>query len=96
MVKTLGTFSATVSAAGKPVLMIGGRTVTSAKAGLYKFAVADHSKKLGLLVGKVSKTPITLSGGSAIGTSSRTVTLSAGKWYFAASTTGPKTHFVVK
>ncbi len=94
--KTLGTFAATVTTAGKPTLTIGGNTVKTAKVGLYEFAITDRSKKIGLLVGKVSKTPITLSGASSIGTSSRTVSLSAGRWYFAASATGPKTYFAVK
>ncbi len=95
-VKTLGTFAASVSAAGKPALMLGGKTVKSAKAGAYRFSVVDHSRKLGLLVGKLGSLPTRLSGVAAIGTSSHTVSLTAGKWYFAASATGPKTYFTVK
>jgi hypothetical protein len=43
----------------------------------------------------VSRAPIKLSSPAAVGSSSRTVTLAAGKWYFAASAAGPKTYFVV-
>ena len=95
-VKTLGTFAASMSAAGKPALMLGGKNVKTAKAGAYKFSVADHSTKLGLLVGRLGSLPTRLSGVAAIGTSSRTLRLSAGKWYFAASATGPKTYFTVQ
>jgi hypothetical protein len=95
-VKTLGTLAAAVSAAGKPTLMMGGKTVKTAKAGLYKFTVIDRSRKVGLVVGKLGSLPTRLSGVAAVGTSSRNLSLTAGKWYFAASATAPKTYFTVK
>jgi hypothetical protein len=95
-VKTLGTLAAAVSAAGKPTLMMGGITVKSAKAGVYKLTVIDHSRKVGLVVGKLGSLPTRLSGVAAVGTSSRNLSLTAGKWYFAASATAPKTYFSVK
>ena len=94
--KTLGTLAAAVSAAGKPTLMMGGKTVKTAKAGLYKFTVIDRSRKVGLVVGKLGSLPTRLSGVAAVGTSSRNLSLTAGKWYFAASATAPKTYFTVK
>jgi hypothetical protein len=38
---------------------------------------------------------MTLSAATLVGKSSHSVTLSAGKWYFAASATGPKTYFTI-
>ena len=95
-VKTLGTFAAAVSATGKPTLMIAGKTVKTAKPGLYKFNVIDHSRKVGLVVGKLGSLPTRLSGVAAVGTSSRNLRLATGKWYFAASATAPKSYFTVK
>jgi hypothetical protein len=94
-VKPLGTLKGSVSASGKPTLTFGGKTLKSLKAGLYSVSVADHSKKAGLILGQSSKHAITLSGAAAVGTSVRTVTLSAGKSFFEASTSGPKTYFSV-
>ena len=58
--------------------------------------MVDRSKKLGLVVGKLGSLPTRLSGVAAVGTSSRNLSLTAGKWYFAASATAPKTYFTVK
>ena len=86
---------ASVSASGKPAMTFGGKTVKTLKAGRYMFTVADHSKQASLIVWPLGKHSITLSGASATGTSSHSVTLSAGKWFFEASMAGPRTYFSV-
>ena len=91
----MGTLKGSVSATGKGLLMFGGRIPKTLKAGRYTVTVVDRSKKAGLVVGQTSKRPVTLSAASVTGTSSRSVTLSAGKWFFANSTTGAKTYFTV-
>lgn len=94
-VKLLGTLKGTVSASGKPTLTFDGKALKTLKAGRYSVTVVDHSKKAGLILGQVSKHAITLSGAAAVGTSVHTITLSAGKSFFEASTAGPKTSFTV-
>jgi hypothetical protein len=92
----LGTLAGSVSTAGKPVLMLGGKPVKTLNAGRYTITVGDHSRKAGLIVGTTAKHTITLSKAAALGTTSKTVvTLSAGKWFFEASTRGPKSWFRV-
>jgi hypothetical protein len=91
----VGTVKASVSASGKPALTFGGKAVKTLKAGRYMFTVADHSKKAALIVWPLGKHALTLSGSAATGSSSHSVTLGAGKWFFEASVSGPKTYFTV-
>jgi hypothetical protein len=91
--KLLGTLHAAVSAAGKATLTLGGKSVTKLRSGRYSIAVVDQSTKAGFIVG--GKHTMTLSGIAAVGASSHTVTLSAGKWFFEAAAGGRKVSFVV-
>ncbi len=93
--KTLGTLKGSVSAAGKAALSFDGKAPKRVKAGRYKVTVVDHSRKAGLFLGEASKHTLTLSGLAALGTSTHTVSLSAGKWFFEASSSGPKSSFTV-
>jgi hypothetical protein len=93
--RLVGTVKASVSASGKPALIFGGRAVKTLKAGRYMFTVADHSKKAALIVWPLGKHAMTLSGAAATGSSSHSVTLGAGKWFFEASMSGPRTYFTV-
>ncbi len=91
-----GTLAGSVSAAGKPLLMLGGKPVKTLKAGRYTVSVGDHSRKAGLIVGTSARHMITLSKAAAVGqTAKTTVSLSAGKWFLEASIHGPKTWFRV-
>jgi hypothetical protein len=94
--KLVGTLEGIVSVSGKPTLTFSGKVVKTLKAGRYKVKVADHSKKVGLIVWKLGGRPVTLSGAAAVGSSTHTVTLSAGKTFFETSARGPKTYFTVK
>jgi hypothetical protein len=82
--KLLGTLRASVAASGKATLTFGGKAVTKLRRGRYSVAVVDHSKKAGFVVGGPTR-KITLSGVAAVGSSSHTVTLGAGKWFFEAA-----------
>jgi hypothetical protein len=93
--KMVGTLKASVSAAGKPALTFGGKAVKTLKAGRYMVTVTDKSKKAGFIVWPLGKHAMTISGSAAIGSSSHTVTFGTGKWFFEASTSGPKTYFSV-
>jgi hypothetical protein len=93
--KLVGTIKASVSATGKPALSFGGRAVKTLKKGRYMFTVADHSKKAALIVWALGRHALTLSGAAATGSSSHSVTLSAGKWFFEAFMSGPRTYFTV-
>jgi hypothetical protein len=84
-----------VSLTGKPALSFNGKAVKTLKAGRYTVTVVDHSRKAGLIVWPLGKRSITLSGTAAVGSSSHTVTLGAGKWFFEAVTRGPRTYFTV-
>ncbi len=94
-VRMLGTLRGSVSASGKATLSFGGASIKRLKAGLYRIVTRDHSKSAGLIVRQGSKRAITLSGIAAVGTSNRTMTLSAGKWLFEPTAHGPKTSFSV-
>jgi hypothetical protein len=91
----VGTIKASVSAAGKPALTFAGKAVKTLKKGRYMFTVADHSKKAALIVWPLGKHALTLSGAAATGSTSHSVTLSTGKWFFEASISGPRTYFTV-
>jgi hypothetical protein len=93
--KMMGTLKAAVSVSGKGTLTFAGKAAKTLKAGRYTVSVDDRSKKAGLILGQTAKHPMTLSAATLVGKSSHSVTLSAGKWYFAASATGPKTYFTV-
>jgi len=92
--KMVGTLKGSVSGA-RVTLTFNGRAPKSLKAGRYTVSVSDRSKTAGMIIGTGAKRPITLSGAAATGTSSRSVTLTAGKWFFAASASGAKTYFTV-
>ncbi len=91
----VGTVEVSVSVSGKPTLVFDGKNVKSLKAGRYTIRVADHAAKAGLLVGEGSKSPLVLSAAARVGISSKTVTLSAGKWFFEPTAHGPKTYVSV-
>jgi hypothetical protein len=93
--KLIGSLTASVSAAGKPTLAFGGKSVKTLKAGHYTISVQDHSKKAGLLLWKLGSHPLALSGAAATGPKSKSVSLSSGKWFFESSMAGPKTYFSV-
>ena len=92
--KTLGTLSGAISAAGKATLTLGGSPLKKVKHGFYKLTIADHSKKAGLVIQALGYHAMTESTPSAVGTFSRSITLTPGKYFFEA-TGGPKTYFTV-
>jgi hypothetical protein len=92
--KTVGTLLGAISASGKGTLTFGGKAAKTLTAGVYKVTVADRSSKAAFVLGNPAKHVITLSSAAATGTKSRTVALTAGRWYFQASG-GTKTTFTV-
>jgi hypothetical protein len=93
---TIGTISGSVATSGKLALLFGGKALRTLQPGHYKITVVDHAKKAGLMLGVASaRKPLTLSSLAASGTSSHTVNLTAGKWYFEPTARGPKTYFTV-
>jgi hypothetical protein len=89
--KTMGTLSVSVTASGKLTLAFGGTAIKSLRAGPYVIRVSDHSTKAGVTIGSVSRHPVTLSGVAATGPTSKTLTLSRGKWFVEATPDGRKT-----
>jgi hypothetical protein len=97
-VKLAGTLKASVGSMmgmSKPMLTLNGKAPKTLKAGVYKITVSDQSKKDGLVVGRSGKTPITVSSKSDVGSRSKNVTFTAGKWYYANAAGGAKTYFTV-
>jgi hypothetical protein len=89
--KTMGTLSVSLSASGKLTLTFGGTAIKRLEAGTYVIRVVDHSRKAGVTIGSASRHPVTLSGAAASGPTSKTLTLSKGKWFVEATPHGPKT-----
>jgi hypothetical protein len=93
--KLLGTLKASVAVSGKVTLSFAGSAVHSLRKGRYTVSVADRSKQAGFVVGSASVRAMSLSGAAKTGSSSHTVTLSTGRWFFAPSAGGRKTYFSV-
>jgi hypothetical protein len=95
--KLAGTLLGAVSPTGIGSLTFGGKLAKTLKAGVYKVTIVDRSKKAAFVLGTPAKRVITLSGAAAVGTKSRNVTLTAGRWTFQATgAMGMKTAFTVK
>jgi hypothetical protein len=90
-----GMLAGSLSASGKPTLTFNGKTVKTMKPGIYKVKVVDHSKQAGFIIQKLGFHAMTLSAKTGVGTSSRNLTLSAGKWFFESSAGRGKTYFNV-
>jgi len=93
----VGTIKASVSSTGKPALMFNGRVVKSLKKGRYTVSVSDKSKKAGLVLGMTGMMmkQIAVSSAAKTGSTSKTVTLAAGKWFYAPTAGGKKIYFTV-
>jgi hypothetical protein len=77
-----GTLSGTLTADGKPTLMSKGKTVSSLKAGRYKFVITDQDPKGSFIIQAVKKRSTDLTGVEFVGKRSATVTLKAGRWMY--------------
>ena len=77
-----GKLAATVDAAGKATLKLGGRSVASLKAGRYDIAVDDRTARAGFFVERGVRTPVTVTTVAFVGKRTRRVGLAAGKWTF--------------
>jgi len=93
--KPLGTVALSVGPNGKAILAFGGKPVKTLSAGKYSLIVGDSSRKAALLIGHGTVHPSTLSSAAAVGTSLRTLNLTAGRWFYEASARGPKIYFKV-
>jgi len=92
--KTLGTLVGSITAAGKASLTFGGARVKTLKAGVYRLTVTDHSRKAGLVIQALGYHAMQESGATAVGSSTRNLTVIRGRYFFRA-TGGPKTYFSV-
>ena len=92
--KTVGTLVGSISTSGKASLSLNGATVKQLKAGVYHLKISDHSKKVGLVIQALGFHAMQESGPSAVGTTTRNLTVIPGKYFFQASG-GAKTYFTV-
>ncbi len=90
-----GALVGTVTTSGGLKLTRNGKPVTSLKAGRYTFRVTDGSKQAGFTVQEIKKGAFTVTTSPFTGKRSRTLTLSAGQWFFYPSFVGKKTYFIV-
>lgn len=91
---TLGTLVGSISARGKATLTVAGSTVKKLKAGVYRLAVSDHSKKAGLIIQALGYHAMAESAVAGTGTRTTTLRVIPGKYFFQA-TGGPRTYFMV-
>jgi hypothetical protein len=78
-----GTLTASVSPSGRLSLAYKGKGLTSLKAGKYTIAVTDRSANAGLVLQKLKRAPVSVTGSGFMGTRSVHVQLTAGRWLFA-------------
>jgi len=90
---TVGTLSGTVGSTGALKLTFKGKTVTTLKPGKYTVTVVDTSTHNGFLLH--GKSTVTVSSVPYVGKKSLVVDLKTGQWYFAPTTKGKKTFFIV-
>jgi len=90
-----GTILGTVSSVGKLTLTSGGKTVSSLKAGLYKFTITDQSKKAGFSVQQIKKSALTVTTAPFTGKKTATINLKAGQWLAYPTFVGKKLYFIV-
>jgi hypothetical protein len=90
-----GTLVGAVSSAGKATLTFKGKAILTLPAGVYKFTVSDKSSKSGFFIQAQHGKATTVSSASHIGTSTATVNLTSGQWFFYSAATGPKSAFAV-
>ncbi len=75
-----GTLTGAVGADGKLTLAFKGKSVKNLKAGRYKFAVTDKSSTEGFVLQKGKQVPVSVSGSAFVGTRSKSVRLTPGRW----------------
>jgi hypothetical protein len=75
--------------------MFAGKPVTKVKAGKYTLKVVDQSKKASLIIPALGYRAMTYSTPSATGTTTHSLTLFLGKYFFRSSPSGAKTYFTV-
>jgi hypothetical protein len=90
---TVGTLSGTVGSTGALQLTYKGHTVTTLKPGRYTVTIVDTSTHNGFLLH--GRSTVTVSSVPYVGKKSLVVDLRTGRWYFAPTTRGKKTYFVV-
>ena len=77
-----GTLIGAVTPAGELSLALGGTTATRLAAGRYRIVVTDRSRKRGFVLEKRDAAALSLTGVTFVGTHSRTVDLTAGRWLY--------------
>jgi hypothetical protein len=80
-----GRLTAVVPAAGKPTLGLGGKAVTSLKAGKYDVAVVDRSRRAGLAVRRTGGDAVSLTAWAFVGSRTTRVSLRRGRWTFSSA-----------
>jgi hypothetical protein len=91
----VGTLKASVGSTGALKLTYKGKSVSSLKAGKYTVTVVDTSTHNGFILRASGKPAVTVSPVAFVGSKSVDVDLKTGQWYFAPSSSGKKTYFIV-
>jgi hypothetical protein len=90
---TVGSLAGTVGSNGTLKLTYKGKAVTTLKPGKYTVTVVDTSTHSGFILH--GKSSIAISPGPFVGKKTLVVDLKTGQWYFASTSGGKKTYFVV-
>jgi hypothetical protein len=72
-----------------------GKRVTTLTAGRYTVSVTDKSKKSGFILQGTGHTAINVAGVGSVGKHTKSVTLTAGQWFFYPTFVGAKSYFIV-
>jgi hypothetical protein len=90
-----GKLVATVGVGGKATLKRAGRSVGSLKAGRYDVTVDDAAARAGFFVQRGSRKPVTVSSLPFVGTRTKRLALTAGRWTFFSQVGRPTSFTVV-
>ena len=92
---SVGTLSGTVGSTGALKLTYKGKSVSTLKPGKYTVTVVDTSTHNGFVLRMNGKSAMTVSPVAFVGKKSIVVDLKTGQWYFAPTSSGKKTYFIV-
>ena len=93
--KLRGTLRGAVGSAGRPVLSLNGKAVSSLKSGRYELSIEDRTPRGGFTIQKLHRPSTVVTSPAFVGKRTLVLSLSAGEWMFYSPTSGKHVFTVV-